>query len=343
MERPDLTTTPAISVVLPFRDAAATLSDCLDSIARQTSTDHEVVAIDDGSSDDSAAIVRHRAAGDRRLRLSTPGRIGLVAALNLGLGQSRASLIARMDADDLMKPRRLEVQAARLGEQPELALVGCRVELFPESGIRAGYRRYVEWQNGCLGPQATLDNLYVESPFAHPSVTFRRAVVAGLGGYSAGDFPEDYHLWLRMAQSGHAMAKVPEVLLAWRDGPRRLSRTDPRYSREAFDRLRADFLSQDRRLLGDRPVAIWGAGRRTRARARHLLRRGIRPVAWIDIDPKKIGRRFDGLPVFEPDRLDASPRPFVLGYVTSHGAREQISARLDALGYRVGRDYLHVG
>jgi hypothetical protein len=66
-------------------------------------------------------------------------------------------------------------------------------------------------------------------------------------------------------------------------------------------------------------------------------------VAWIDIDPKKIGQRVWGLPVQAPGWLDRRPRPFVLVYVARHGAREQIAAHLDSLGYRVGVDYLAVG
>lgn len=146
-----------------------------------------------------------------------------------------------------------------------------------------------------------------------------------------------------MAEAGRSMGKLREVLLAWRDGPRRLSRTDPRYSRNAFDRLRAEFLSRDRRLRNGRPVAIWGAGRRTRCRARLLIRRGVGAAAWIDIDPKKIGKTLDGLPVVSAAWLEREPRPFVLAYVTAHGARELISAELERLGYRLGRDYLHVG
>src|SRR5215208_1003595 len=97
MQRP-----PAISIVMPFRDAAATLSECLESIKGQTFADFELLAIDDGSADDSAAVVQQLAQHDGRVRLLRPGRVGLVAALNLGIAQAHAPLIARMDADDLM-------------------------------------------------------------------------------------------------------------------------------------------------------------------------------------------------------------------------------------------------
>ena len=96
---------PAVSVVIPFRNAEATLADCLDSLQAQTFADFEALLIDDGSEDSSTAFVLERSLRDNRLRLISPGRIGLIPALNLGIAQSRADLIARMDADDIMSLR----------------------------------------------------------------------------------------------------------------------------------------------------------------------------------------------------------------------------------------------
>lgn len=328
---------------MPFRDAEATLPECLESIRRQTFGDYELLAVDDGSQDGSVALVEAAARADARVRLLQPGRVGLVAALNYGLAQARGALLARMDADDLMRPERLAAQRAALEQDPSLALVACQVELFPAEQVREGYREYLRWQNSCITPQQIAGQLYVESPLAHPSVMLRREVLEQLGGYAAGPFPEDYELWLRMHQAGMRMAKLPQVLLDWRERPDRTSRVDPRYAREAFDRLRARFLAQEPRLHSGRALVFWGAGRKTRLRARLLIDQGFCPIAWIDIDPRKIGQRVWGLPVQPPAWLDQRPRPFVLVYVTNHGAREYIDSLLAPLGYRLGEDYLGVG
>lgn len=332
-----------VSIVMPFCNAGATLPECMESIRAQSLAEFELIAVDDGSHDDSAAIVRHFAAGDARIRLIEPGKIGLVKALNLGVAASRSSLIARMDADDIMHRERLEIQVNYLREHSDATVVGCQVELFPAHHIRTGYREYVRWQNACVTPTDIEENLYVESPFAHPSVVFHRDVFLRLNGYAHGWFPEDYDLWLRMASAGCLMAKVPRVLLQWRESPDRLSRVDSRYSRDAFDRLRARFLARDQRLQNATELVIWGAGRRTRLRVRHLQKLGIHPDAWIDIDPEKIGKAFSGQTVHPPEWLDRTPRPFVLVYVTNHGAREQIAKRLDLMGYCRGLNYLPVG
>ena len=233
---------------MPVRDASCWLGECLTSIQYQTVENHELVVVDDGSTDDGPAQLRRHAREDSRVRLLvSPGR-GLVAALNHGLANARAPLVARMDADDRMHPRRLEVQLGALAARPHLSLVACQVRAFPDEGLGAGMREYMRWQNGCLGEAQVASQIYVESPFTHPSVLFRRDAVQALGGYRDGPFPEDYELWLRMARAGLAMEKTPGELLEWRQHGTSLSRNDPRYAREAFDALRARYLSADPRL-----------------------------------------------------------------------------------------------
>jgi glycosyltransferase involved in cell wall biosynthesis len=334
---------PAVTILMPFRDAAATLPACLASIRRQTLGGFELLAVDDGSTDESPAIVAAYAGADQRARLLRPGPVGLVAALNRGLAAARAPLVARMDADDLMHPRRLQLQHDYLAAHPEVALVASRVALFPRRLVREGYREYLRWQNRVLTPAQVAENIYVESPFAHPSVLFRRAAVGALGGYHEGPFPEDYELWLRMHAAGLPMAKLPQLLLAWRESESRASRVDPRYAREAFDGLRARFLAQNPRLRQGRPLVYWGAGRSTRQRARLLIAQGFPPAAWIDIDPRKLGQAVWGAPVHPRSWLAQSPKPFVLVYVASHGAYDLISGWLAELGYAPGEDYLFVG
>jgi len=337
-------TTPAVSVVMPVRNACATLDACLDSIQAQTLTDFELIVVDDASEDASRALVAGRATGDARIRLLRGPQRGLVACLNAGLDAARAPLVARMDGDDIMARERLAVQSQYLREHASIDVVASRVRAIPCDELGAGMREYLRWQNACLSPLALRDEIYVECPMTHPSVMYRRAVVSAAGGYRDGDFPEDYELWLRLSESGHRMAKIDRCLLDWRQHEGSLSRRDPRYSRDAFDRLRAQYLVRDSRLDRARPLAFWGAGRRTRLRARHVLARGFAPRVWIDVDAKKIGNCLQGAPVVAPGWLrDRQPRPFVLVWVASHGARDRIADSLGAMGYARGEDYLAVG
>lgn len=334
---------PSVSVILPFRQSASTIANALDSILVQSFSNFELLAIDDGSLDSSSETVLKVASGDPRIRLLRPGRIGLVRALNLGLRQARAPLVARMDADDVMYPERLELQFQYMMDHPEVDLVSSKVELISDKEVTKGLLEYLRWQDSCLSPEDIETDIYIEAPFVHPTVMMRRDVVVNLGGYREGPFPEDYELWLRMIEHGCKMAKIPRVLLKWRDHPRRLTRVDSRYSKEAFDLLRANYLAKDKRLWGERGFAIWGAGRRSRQRARLIIERGLKPLAWIDVDPKKIGREIWGIRVQPMEWLAREPRPFVLVYVRVHGAREEIKRNLELLGYKRGEDYLFVG
>ena len=334
---------PLVSIVMPVRNAALTLIECLETIRTQSLKAWELIAVDDGSEDDSSLMLLEFAQSDARVRVLSPGRVGLIAAINLGNESARADLIARMDADDIMLPERLEQEFDYLNEHPDAALVGSRVKLFPEDQIQTGYREYIRWQNDCLTSNQIANHIYLESPLANPSVMFRKELFIQFGGYRDGPFPEDYEFWLRLHQAGVRMAKIPEILLLWRDSIDRTTRTDSRYSRSAFDDIRAHYLAQDPRLHAGRPIVIWGAGRSTRRRAAKLSAQQIDFAAYIDIDPNKIGQQSLDIPVHPPEWLDRPEKPFVLNYVANHGARERIEEILTNYGYEIGTDYLPVG
>ncbi len=120
---------PAVSILLPVRNEERFLPAALDSIFRQTFTDWELVAVDDGSCDATPAILAGAAQRDPRVRVLRPSARGLVPALNAGLDACRAPLVARMDADDISHPRRLELQATFLSEQPLRRPAGLRLPL----------------------------------------------------------------------------------------------------------------------------------------------------------------------------------------------------------------------
>ncbi|MEG3639557.1 glycosyltransferase family 2 protein [Magnetococcus sp. PR-3] len=336
---------PYVSVVLPFYNASSTLEEALNSIAKQTLSHFEVVMVDDGSEDQSRAIAHAWCQRDQRFHLCVmPYNQGVSAAMNRGMAEAKATYVARMDADDVMLPERLERQYAHLQQHPDLTLVASCVSLFPEEDITPGFQRYIDWQNRCLSSAHIAHEIYWEAPLANPSVMFVKETVVALGGVLEGDFPEDYELWLRLNAHGYKMEKLPQTLLKWRDSAGRLTRTHPRYSREAFDRIRARYLAKDPRLHQGRPLVIWGAGRPTRKRVAHLLEYGHSVTAWIDIDPKKIGQMLKGVPVQAPTWLEGlQPKPMVLSYVANHGARSKIEPILRKMDYQWGKDYLMVG
>ena len=329
-----------VSVLLPVRNAAATIARAVASVQAQTHGGWELVVVDDGSTDGTREWLRRAAETDARIRLVEQSAHGLVPALNAGLAAARGRFIARLDADDECHPERLAAQAAWLEANPRTGLVSCLVGYGGDRDANAGYALHVDWLNSLVTPEQIALNRFVESPLAHPSVMFRRELVERHGGYRYGDFPEDYELWLRWLDAGVEMAKVPRELLIWHDAPGRLSRTDPRYDPEAFFRVKAGYVARHLGQSGHREVWIWGAGRPTRKRAAHLATHGVRIAGYIDVDAKKTGKVVGGVPVIGPEALPPPGSRLVLGYVSSRGAREMIRGELTGRGYAEGRDFL---
>ena len=324
---------------MPCHNVEATLNDAVRSIAEQTLTDWELIAVDDGSADRTPELLRSWAARDERVRVISQPHSGIIEALNAGLSICRAPLIARMDADDCAHPTRLQKQLDHLTNSLELAAVGCLVEAFPREHVRDGFRHYLDWLNALTEPEEIARDIYIESPLPHPSVMIRRY---WLDGYEEHGWPEDYDLWLRLHLRGARFGKVPETLLSWREAPDRLTRTDSRYSVENFLRAKAHYLC--RGPLADREaVFIWGAGQMGRRISKHLERGGAALTAFVDIDPNKIGRTKRGLPILDSNDLAAHleqySAPIVLAAVGSRGARRLIRQRLDSIGLQEGSDY----
>jgi glycosyltransferase involved in cell wall biosynthesis len=333
---------PTVSVLIPCYNTADTLKEALESLRSQTFADFEIVAVDDGSTDDTAAILKAWQAQDERLHVIHQAHAGIIAALNSGLSACQAPLVARLDSDDRCYPERLACQAAFLEAHPDVDVAGCLVQGFPPDQVREGYRIYMEWLNSLVTDGDIRREIFVESPLAHPSVIFRRSVIEQAGGYQERGWAEDYDLWLRLYLDGARFGKVPQVLLAWREHPERLTRLDSRYSLENFLRAKAYYLARGP-LAGRSAVMIWGAGMLGRRLSKHLLRQGVPLSAFIDIDPRKIGRTRRGLPILGPEKLAGwwreQSQPALLAAVGSRGAREIIRANLRKLGLLEAEDW----
>src|SRR5690606_33553161 len=104
----------------------------------------------------------------------------------------RGELIARMDADDVAEPDRLERQVAWLEARPDHAGCGTRVRYFPRASVRDGARRYEAWLNGIESAADVERDAFVECPVAHPTLMLRRAALVAAGGYRDAGWPEDY-------------------------------------------------------------------------------------------------------------------------------------------------------
>lgn len=324
-----------------MRDGAEHLPEAAASLEAQTEGDFEVIVVDDGSSDETPGILEAWSERDRRVRVVRQAAEGIVAALERARLEARGTYLARMDADDVCEPRRLEAQRDLLDAEPALAGCGTRIRYFPRHRLGAGARRYEAWLNGASSPEEVAREVFVECPLAHPTFFMRSEAVAAVGGYRERGWPEDYDLVLRLWAADRALANVPEVLLHWREGGARLSRTHRAYALEAFIACKVHYLRGT--VLSDgRAAAIWGAGPVGKAFARALRGAAVPVAAFVEVDPRKIGQEIHGAPVIDTPRGLALEDVLHLAAVGQPGVRDQLRRILSGAGLREMRDFVAV-
>lgn len=204
---------PAISVVMPARNAAPYLTEALESLAAQTHKQWEAIVVDDGSTDDTAAIVDRCAAKDERIRLvQRPGR-GVSAARNSGIEMARHEWLVFLDADDWLAPGHLARMAEVIAAEPDIGLVYCSwVRVLP-----AGRHGPVECGEPLADP---LPELARTCRFAIHSCAVRRSLVCAVGGFDESlKTCEDWDLWIRVARTRSRFVHIPEVLAFYRLRP----------------------------------------------------------------------------------------------------------------------------
>ena len=266
--------------------------------------------------------------------------------MNTGMENATGKYAARMDADDVMLPVRLEKQFAFLEANPEVGLVSSLVKHGGDPEKQEGYAAHIQWINSLITHEEISLNRFVESPVCNPSVMFRSEFFRKYGPCRDGNFPEDYEIWLRWLDQGVRMEKIPEVLFVWNDLPGRLTRNDQRYSAEGFERAKTTYLAEfitEQNLKKDRPLYLCGAGRITRRKSDFLAASGLQIGAYIDVDPKKIGKNYNGIPVIGIDDLPPKEKAYVVSYVSNRGARETIRGILIHKGFSEGKDFILAG
>ncbi len=213
-----MTTLPLVSVLLPVYNADRYIAQAIESILNQTLTNFELLIIDDGSTDGSAQILQAYAAQDQRIRLLVRENRGLISTLNEMLQQAKGEFLARMDADDLSLPDRLQQQVQFLQQHPEVVCVGGAFDLIDPQG------RTVQW---IPMPQSNAEIqqmlLIGRTIINHPCALIRRSALLQIGGYDPEmRTVEDLDMLLKLGEIGE-LANLPEVVLKYRFHPNSVS------------------------------------------------------------------------------------------------------------------------
>lgn len=200
---------PLVSIILPVYNGQDWLDQALQSLVGQTFADFELLVIDDGSTDQSAARIRRWAQKDSRIRLMhNDAPHGLPYALNRGLREAKGAYIARADHDDIHRPNRLALQVTYLNTHPQIMLLGGGYQPFSSAGqrppiIHPSEAPMIAWK------------MLTGSAFCHPSVMFRRTIVDAIGDYPV-TASEDFAFFSRVVRQWPT-ANLPDVLLDYRE------------------------------------------------------------------------------------------------------------------------------
>lgn len=204
---------PVVSVLLPVRNGLPYLPAAVESVLQQTFTNLEVLIIDDGSTDGTAAWLRTLT--DPRVRRLTPSTPGLASALNTGLAEARGRYIARQDADDWSAPDRLARQVAWLEARPDVDVLATTVSFVDDAGrpVASAWTEAVRTQwDAAVTPAQIAALMPLTCCIFHATVLAPTAVLRAAGGYDQTTVPaEDYDLWLRLLPA-RRFARLPEAL-----------------------------------------------------------------------------------------------------------------------------------
>lgn len=198
---------PTVTVLMRVHNAERHLREAVESVLAQTYSDFELLAIDDGSTDASFAILQSY--GDARIRIVTQPNGGKIAAAERGLEEARGQFVAILDADDRASPDRLARQVAALEADPDLIMVGSALGIIDERGGRVGSRRYP------LDDAALRRAVTIYNPFGHSTLTYRRDEARAAGGYDRNLVLEDWDLTLRLMRRGR-VANLADALCDYR-------------------------------------------------------------------------------------------------------------------------------
>jgi glycosyltransferase involved in cell wall biosynthesis len=251
---------PRISVVMAVFNSGAYLRQSLASIRWQSFTDWECICVDDGSTDDSAEILRDFATMDSRFRVLSQSNAGIAAALNRGDAAALGDWIARMDSDDIATPHRLEKQWEFIQREPETVVVGGNVQYIDPDGLPMSRSNNVtdhdELSRRLLNGEG--------GTFAHPTLLMSRRAIMQAGQYRERfRWAHDTDLLLRLAPLGR-IANLPDVLLHYRQHEKSFCATRSDQIRGDLAKLLAEARAE-RGLNGDYTIATQLGRRRRRS------------------------------------------------------------------------------
>jgi glycosyltransferase involved in cell wall biosynthesis len=327
---------PRVSILMPFKNTAHFLEECLSSILSQEFESWELIAVNDHSTDSSLEKLTEWAARDVRIRVYTSQGKGIIPALQTALRNSQGRLVTRMDSDDRMAQGRLHKMVNQLEMSGPGHIALGLVKYFSDRGISDGYARYERWLNGLTLHGTNFAEIYKECVIPSPCWMVHRTDLDACGAFNPDRYPEDYDLCFRFYAHGLTCLASSQILHHWRDYDERTSRTSEHYAQNYFLDLKLDyFLKLDRDP--SRPLALWGAGFKGKHLARSLVKKRL-TFSWLCDNPKKIGKVIYGKPLMHYKTLKTLKTPQSLIAVANEDSQKEIRDFLTQNGQKTEKE-----
>lgn len=326
-----------ISILMPVKNTANFLPDCLKSILQQTEKHWELIAVNDHSTDDSLVILEKYAKKDKRIKVFTNIGDGIINALRLAYKHSQGQLITRMDSDDIMLPKKLAILKKQLIIYGQGHLATGLVQYFSAERVGEGYKKYQNWLNNLTISGTNFQDLYKECVIPSPCWMVYRIDLEKCAAFRPNRYPEDYDLCFRFYENGLQIIPNDQFLHQWRDYPNRTSRTDKNYADNRFLAIKVYYflklaLDKKRRLV------IWGAGRKGKLIARLLIEQKI-DFQWVCNNERKIGKDIYGQILLPFNAIKKMQQPQLIISVAGDLSQKEILHYLQKEQFRAGEDY----
>lgn len=223
---------PRVTILMGVYNGQETIKAAVGSLLSQSFTDIEVLVVNDGSTDKTGQLLEE-IRDPRVIILTNAENIGLTRSLNRGLHIATGEFIARLDADDIAYPERIEKQLAWMESNPQAGVCGTYAEVQGEV-----------WGSRVSSDECLIDWLLVDNIFVHSSVMMRRQLILDAGGYNENyEYAQDYELWARIS-AATAFGMVREVLVGHRRSADQISQRLGHHQTVYADKVRVELFSR---------------------------------------------------------------------------------------------------
>ncbi|HZH87076.1 MAG TPA: glycosyltransferase family 2 protein [Brumimicrobium sp.] len=330
---------PKVSILIPAKNETHFVKDCLHSIQKQTFQNWEVILVDDHSTDDTNSIVKSIAEKDSRIKCLMNQGQGIISALRTAYELASGDFITRMDADDLMRPNKIEVLYNGLIKHGKGHVAVGGVHYFAETNLKSGFKNYQKWLNKHTAAGTNFTDIFKECVIPSPCWMLSREDLDGINAFNEERYPEDYDLAFRMYAKGYEVIPTDQVLHDWRDYATRTSRTSDTYKEYTFTEIKWYYFNLLHRD-SSKQLLVMGTGYRGKKIAHHLIQLGI-DFLWISNNDEKIGKHIYNQMIYDLS-MDLDWKNIqCIGTVASEMGKKFLEDLIESHGGEMNKELFH--